>query len=333
MALTAFPRLGEVPARVLENHFVRDVFTVPKRDYDWGVQGRVQQPEIAKLDEAHVAAEKLYGFCILSCVNRALRKSLAPQKTVLRDRVVELVSQVHDHNSSRFSNGGSSDLRQCVETGNYLFVLKIYFMARPTALRNHVGEKNSEGHGLENGYGRTILHSAVSPDSGRPSLSFVRFVIQMDARHNLGMHLMIDKHNGGQLPLEACRHSVESWKALEKRGPLQAVERMLIEASPEATKIADEAAAAAEAAKPKPEPVIYIDDRHGRPIRTTQRELDEMKAHLANLPPLPEDGQPPLLPLDDGDDDEEPSCISRFCSYIGEMFTSIFECFRSLFAR
>jgi hypothetical protein len=141
----------------------------------------VTKSRIESLDQAHAFVEHFYTVFTLSQVSKAFFKHFEETKKGLIKSVQTIISNLQDEDS------GTKCIRECVDQGCYLKMLRVYFSYKPEALWNHATDPTRE-----EGYKRTILHNASRPNSNRISLDFVSFIIHMDKAHNLGLALHCD---------------------------------------------------------------------------------------------------------------------------------------------
>ncbi len=145
-----------------------------------------------RLNSAHQLTEELYFIYQVSLLSKECHAALAEQRKQLSTRIVELITEIQD---AQGRDRGAQCLRDCIDTGCYLKALRVFFFYKPQALMNYATDP-----ARHDGYERTILHSAVSPNAWYISVPFVSFILEMDQKHHLD--LMFHRESNGSTPLK-----------------------------------------------------------------------------------------------------------------------------------
>jgi hypothetical protein len=177
----------------------------------------ISSTQAERLDKAHELAEKLYLCFNLTCItkNHSVYASFKPVRDSFVDKIVTIVSSIHEEPR------GSLCMKECVDSGWYLTVLRIYFFYKPEALKNYASDLQ-----MAEPFQSTILHCAVNPAKAPVSFSFVSFVLSMDKKHHL--NLSTYKNCGGKNPFEQLEYASYSAQPA-KRKELDTVKEMLIQ--------------------------------------------------------------------------------------------------------
>lgn len=131
--------------------------------------------QIDLLEQAHDKMEHLSGVLLFARLSKSHYELFKPQMVSLREEITAVCRGVHrDREGPRF-------LREIVDTGHYLKVLRIYIQAAPEAIWNEANIK--ERH---EGFGRTLLHNAIAPNCSRTfSKPFAEFLIEIIKKHEM----------------------------------------------------------------------------------------------------------------------------------------------------
>lgn len=148
----------------------------------------IQQEHEAILDKAHKLASRYLCFAKLSMVSPQLRNYIKDEKDRLGRKIVKVMDRLPQNST------GAQCLRECVDAGAYLAPLTIYYAYKPEALHNRASHPDNN-----EGFKRNILHNAVASNYSVFSPAFVKFILNMNKTHQLG--LLEEKDCSGQMPI------------------------------------------------------------------------------------------------------------------------------------
>jgi hypothetical protein len=114
-------------------------------------------------------------------------------------------------------------LRECVDSGWYLTVLRIYFFYNPQALQNHASNPEMAAP-----FQNTILHHAAWPNAVPVYFPFLSFVLSMDTEHKLQLSTFENADHQNPLQYVAGRNSVLRAGEPERQQRFLKVQEMLL---------------------------------------------------------------------------------------------------------
>lgn len=177
--------------------------------------------QLERLDKAHDIAEQLCIIFTLSCKTQHLYRGFKTRRNELSEKIVTIVTSVHQEKE------GSRCLRECVDSGWYLTVLRIYFFYKPEALKNHASNPDMAAP-----FQNTILHHAVWPNAVPVYFPFLSFVLSMDKKHNLQLSTFANIQHQNPLQYVAGRNSIFRTADPERQERFLKVKEMLLEHNP-----------------------------------------------------------------------------------------------------